>query len=182
MALKSTIFKATLQIADMDRPMYADHSLTIARHPSETDERMMVRLLAFALRVPADEQHGALTLAKGLSDADEPDLWQFDLDGTLLQWIETGQPDDRRLLKACGRSRSVVVYCYATSSSIWWAGIAGKLARARGLEVWRLDPAATKTLGEMVERTMQLQVTVQDGTVWIADASRSVELTPERLS
>jgi len=104
MALKATIFKANLQIADMDRSVYADHALTLARHPSETDERMMMRVFAFALNVPADDHRGALALAKGLSDTDEPDLWQHDLTGQLVHWVEVGQPDERRLLKASGRA------------------------------------------------------------------------------
>jgi len=99
MAIKSTIYKATLQVADMDRHYYADHALTIARHPSETDERMMMRCLAFALN--AGE---ALAFGKGLSDADEPDLWQRDLTGAIQLWIEVGQPDEKRILRACGRA------------------------------------------------------------------------------
>jgi uncharacterized protein YaeQ len=103
MALKSTIYKAELQIADMDRHYYADHALTIARHPSETDERMMVRVAAFALF--AQER---LEFCKGLSDTDEPDLWQKDLTGAIETWIEVGQPDERRIAKASGRSNEVV--------------------------------------------------------------------------
>jgi hypothetical protein len=102
MALKSTIYKAQLQIADMDRGLYADHALTLARHPSENDERLMMRVLAFALNVPADDHRGRLEFARGLSDTDEPDLWQHDLSGQLFHWIEVGQPDERRMLKAAG--------------------------------------------------------------------------------
>jgi uncharacterized protein YaeQ len=97
MALKSTIHKARLQIADMDRPLYADHSMTVALHPSETEERLMVRLLAFALNVPADDHDGALEAAGGLSDTDDPDLWQRDLTGRIVHWIEVGQPDAAEL-------------------------------------------------------------------------------------
>ena len=114
MALKATIFKADLQIADMDRNYYQDHALTLARHPSETDERMMVRLLAFAIH--ADE---ALTFTKGLFDTEEPDLWQKDLTGAIQLWIEVGQPDEKRILKACGRSEQVIVYSYGATSHIW---------------------------------------------------------------
>lgn len=181
MALKATIHKASLQIADMDRQLYADHALTIARHPSETDERMMMRLLAFALNVPADDHRGALVFAKSLWDADEPDLWQIALDGELLQWIECGQPDERRLMKACGRAARVRVYSYSASTPIWWQGLAGKLARARGLEVWQVEATQSRELAGLVERSMQLQVTVQDGTVWVGDGQRSVEISPRRL-
>lgn len=171
MALKATIFKADLQVADMDRHYYSDHALTIARHPSETDERMMVRLLAFALHAS-----DALVFGKGLSTDDEPDLWQKDLTGAIEQWIDVGQPDDRRLLKACRRAEQVVVYSYSNTSNIWWNQIAGKLERARNLQVFNLPSAATTELARMAKRTMQLQCTVQDGQIWIADGDASVHL------
>lgn len=181
MALKSTIFKAMLKIADMDRGVYVDRSLTIARHPSETDERMLMRVFAYALHTPASEDDGALQLAKGLSDGDEPDLWQKDLTGAIQQWIEVGQPDDRRLLKACGRAAAVKVYAYGASTPIWWSGIAGKLLRARGLEVWQVAPAESQALAELAARGMQLQFTIQDGSTWVSDQQRTVELSPRRL-
>ena len=178
MALKSTIYKAQLQIADMDRPLYADHNLTLARHPSETDERMMMRLLAFALAVPADDLRGRLEFAAGLSDTDEPDLWQRDLTGDLVQWIEVGQPDERRLAKACGRAERVRLWAYASSVPIWWSGIENKVARLANLEVWQVPTEASRELAELAARGMQLQVTVQEGQIWVGDASRSVTLEP----
>jgi uncharacterized protein YaeQ len=181
MALKATIFKATLQIADMDRSVYADHAVTIARHPSETDERMMVRLLALALHVPADTTQGTLEFAKGLWDPDEPDLWHKDLTSQIEHWVEVGQPDDKRLMKACGRAGRVTVISFSASTPIWWSGIKGKLTRARNLQAWAIDPAASQALAALAQRTMQLQVTVQDGSVWIGDGTRTVELTPQRL-
>ena len=171
MALKATIFKADLQVADMDRHYYADHALTIARHPSETDERMMVRLLAFALHA-----NDALAFGKGLSTDDEPDLWEKDLTGAIKQWIDVGQPDERRLLKACGRSEQVIVYSYSNTSNIWWNQMAGKLERARNLQVFNLPSAATSELARMARRTMQLQCTVQEGQILIADGDESVHL------
>lgn len=183
MALKATIFKARLQIADMDRGLYADHALTLARHPSETDERMMVRLLAFALHVPADDHDGALEFGKGLSDADEPDLIRRDLTGRILHWIEVGQPDDKRLLRAAGRADRVTVLAYGTSAPIWWGGIAGKLARAANVDVWQVPAAPSQALASLAQRTMQLQATVQDGLVWLGDGEQhSVELQLERLN
>ena len=113
MALSSTICKATLQIADTDRNYYADHALTIARHPSETDERMMMRLLAFALNA-----HEHLAFGRGLS-TDEPDLWQKDLTGAIVHWIEVGQPDEKSLLRACGRAERVTVYSYGNRAELW---------------------------------------------------------------
>jgi uncharacterized protein YaeQ len=182
MALKATIFKARVQLADMDRGLYADHALTLARHPSETDERLLMRVLAFALNVPADDRDGTLESGKGLSDADEPDLVHRDLTGQVRHWIEIGQPDDKRLLRACGRADRVSVYAYAASTPIWWSGIANKVARAANLEVWQVDAAQSQALAALVQRTMNLQVTVQDGTAWVGDGETSVEVTPQRLN
>ena len=175
MALKSTIFKAELQIADMDRHYYADHALTIARHPSETDERMMLRVLAFALQ--ADE---GLALCKGISDTDEPDLWVKDLTGDILRWIELGLPDERRVLKACGRARQVVVYAYGGSAArIWWEGVANKLQRAANLTVFNVAPDAMQALGAMARRSMRLQATIQDGQVMLSGDDGMVTVEPE---
>jgi uncharacterized protein YaeQ len=171
MALKATICKAAVQIADMDRNYYADHALTVARHPSETDERMMVRLLAFALNA-----HEHLAFGKGLSDADEPDLWRKDLTGAIAHWIEVGQPDEKRLLRACGRAARASVYAYGASVELWWTPIAEKLARAKNLAVWRVPAEASQALAKLAARGMQLQCTVQDGQVWFSNESETVQM------
>jgi len=181
MAIKSTVFKAALQIADMDRGLYADHPLTLARHPSETDERMMVRVLAFALNVPADDHDGALLFGRGISDTDEPDLWQHSLAGELRHWVEVGQPDDRRLARACGRADRVTLYCYSAASSIWWAALQGKVARLSNLAVWQLPAEQSRELAELAERSMQLQITIQDAQIWVGNGRRSVEVHPQAL-
>jgi uncharacterized protein YaeQ len=181
MALKSTIYKANLQIADMDRGLYADHALTLALHPSETEERLMVRLLAFALAVPPDNDDGALVFARGLSDTDEPDLWRHGLDGTLREWIEVGQPDDRRLVRACGRAERVTLWAYAASVPVWWAGIANKLTRLSNLKVWQIPAAQSQALAALAERSMQLQVSVQDGQVFVVGGDRTAEIHPQLL-
>jgi uncharacterized protein YaeQ len=181
MALKSTIYKANLHLADMDRQVYGEHALTLALHPSETEERLMVRVLAFALQVPADELHGTLQFARGLSDTDEPDLWRKDLTEQLMQWIEVGQPDDRRLAKACARADRVAIYAYGSAVPVWWAGIENKLTRLRNLDVWRLLPEQAQALAGLAQRSMQLQVQVQDGHVWISNEHGSVELQPQAL-
>ena len=166
MALKSIIYKAELQIANMDRHYYADHALTIARHPSETDQRMMVRLLAFALY--AEER---LEFCKGLSDTDEPDLWQKDLTGRIEKWIDVGQPDERRILKACGRADQVVVIVYAGRvGDIWWQQVRGKLERARNLTVLSLGDGVGDALATLAQRTMRLQCTIQEEQVWVGAA------------
>lgn len=181
MALKSTVYKAALQVADMDRNHYRDHPLTLALHPSETEERLMMRVLAHALQAPSGDTDTPLLQARGLSDSDEPDLWQHDRTGALLHWIEVGHPDDRRLAKACGRSERVTVYAYAASTPVWWQGIAGKVARLANLAIWQIDTHASQALAALATRSMQLQVTVQDGLVWVSDGQNSVELQPVRL-
>ncbi|TFW09394.1 YaeQ family protein [Oxalobacteraceae bacterium OM1] len=175
MALKATIFKADLNIADMDRHYYGSHALTIARHPSETDERMMMRVLAFALH--ASE---SLAFGKGLSADDEPDLWQKDLTGAVQLWIDVGQPDERRLLKACGRAEQVVVYSYS-GTQVWWGQMGSRLERARQLKVYAVAPEASQALGALAQRTMQLQCTIQDGQVWFTAGEASVHLEPVLL-
>jgi uncharacterized protein YaeQ len=182
MAIKATIYKANLQIADMDRNVYVDHAVTIARHPSETDERMMIRLLALALNLPASADHGALELAKDLWETDEPALWHKDLTGEIKHWIDIGQPDEKRLLRASGRADRVSVLSYSASTPIWWAGIAGKVARAGNIEAWQIEPSQSQALAGLAARTMQLQLSVQDGSCWLGDGDRSIEITPVRLN
>jgi uncharacterized protein YaeQ len=171
MALKSTIFKAELQIADLDRHYYGTHALTVARHPSETDERMMVRILAYALHATE-----SLVFGKGLSADDEPDLWQKDLTGAIAHWIDVGQPDERRIMKACGRAERVWVYTYSAASSIWWNQIASKLERARNLSVFQLAPADSQALAKFAQRGMQVQCMIQDGQVWMNGDGENVPI------
>jgi uncharacterized protein YaeQ len=170
MALKSTICKALLSIADIDRGYYRDHTLTLARHPSETDERMMVRLLAFALY--ADD---ALEFGRGLSTDDEPDLWRRDLTGTILQWIDVGLPDERGVRKACGRAREVRILAYGgRAATLWWQANREALARQERLAISEVTLDASRALAQMAERSMQLQVTIQEGHVLVADGTVSV--------
>jgi uncharacterized protein YaeQ len=172
MALKATIFKAELRIANVDRNYYHDHALTIARHPSETDERMMVRLLAFA--VHADE---ALAFGKGLSTDDEPDLWRKDLTGAIDTWIDVGQPDERLIRKACGRARQVFIYCYGgRGADIWWNQVGPGLERVTNLTVLNVPGASSQTLSRLAQRNMLLHCTIQDGHIWMADSDNTVEV------
>ncbi len=176
MAVKATVFKAALQIADLDRHYYADHALTLARHPSETDERMMVRLLAFALY--ASE---ALIFGKGLSNDEEPDLWQKDLTGAIERWIEVGLPDERAIRKACGRAAQVVVISYGRAAPIWWNENRDKLQRLDNLTVLNLPPENTQALAALASRTMQLQCTLQEGHVMITSEAGMIEVEPAIL-
>ena len=182
MALKATIHKAQLQIADMDRGVYADHVVTIARHPSEADERMMIRVLAFALNVLGDDNAGQLELAKDLWDVDEAALWHKDYTEAIQHWIDVGQPDDKRLMRAAGRAERVSVYSFSSSTPVWWKGLQSKITRADNIAVWQIEAEQSQALARLAERTVQLQVTVQDGTVWLSTGKESVEITPKRLN
>ena len=177
MVLSSTIFRCVLQISDLDRAYYQTHSLTIARHPSETDERMMVRLLAFALN--ADEH---LSFTRGLSQDDEPDLWQRSRSGDITLWVEIGQPDERRIKKGCARSERMAIYCVQhRSAGIWWNKISARLERFAHLSVFRLPDGIGEQLALLAERNMDLQCTVQDGEIWFSNKSTSLHFTLEQL-
>ena len=169
MALKSTIYKLELSVADIDRQYYETHTLTLARHPSETDERMMVRVIAFALHA-----HEHLTFGKGLSDDAEPALRLDSLSGETELWIDVGQPDERRVRKACGQAKAVAVYCYAPRSSrLWWEQNVAGFARHHNLTVKELGVG---DIDRLVERNMALQCTIDGGLVWLADDQRQVEV------
>jgi len=174
MALKSTVVKAELQISDMDRHYYATHNLTVAQHPSETDARLMVRLLAFAMH--ADER---LEFGRGLSQDDEPDLWRKELTGEILLWIDLGQPDEARIRKACGRSRQVVLFTYGgRSSDIWWEKNAASLARSRNLTVIDIPIEVVEQLTEMMVRGMRLNVMIQDGELQVLGGDVTIDIKP----
>lgn len=174
MALKATIVKAELQVSDMDRHYYASHNLTLAQHPSETDERLMVRLLAFALH--ADER---LEFGRGLSDEDEPALWRRDYTGEIEQWIELGQPDESRIRKACARAQQVVVVNYGgRAAEVWWSKNAATLARLKNLTVLDIDADSLDAITTLLDRGMRLTAMIQDGELQLMDTTRSIALRP----
>ena len=175
MASNATIFKATLQIADMDRQYYQDHTLTLARHPSETDERMMVRLLAFALHA-----HEALSFGRGVSAEEEPAIWLKDLTGAIDLWIEVGQPDDKTIRRACGRAKQVCIYTYGgRGADQWWEKNLAALKRLNNLIVMNLPLDGSRALTTLAHPSMQLQCTIQEGQIWMADGANTahIELT-----
>lgn len=173
MALKSTIYKAEIQISDMGRGYYGDHSLTIARHPSETDERMMVRILAFALHA-----QGALVLGDSIGNDDEPSLWQKDLTGAIQLWIDVGQPDEKRIRRACGRAAQVFIYAYGGGHGVdvWLDQIRSGIERFRNLTIINLPAGAPEDLAGLAQRSMKLQFTIQDNQVWVSDDRETVHL------
>ncbi len=172
MALKATVFKAQLQVSDMDTNYFRDHSLTIARHPSETDERMMLRVLAFACN--ASE---TLAFGEGLSTDDEPDLWERDLTGAIDLWIDVGQPEEKLLRRASGRARQVVVYTYGGQvAELWWRKNQINLERIRNLTVMNLPLVVSRALAALAQRSMQLRCVMQEQHIWLSDESHEVEI------
>ncbi len=177
MAIKATVYKADLQIADMERHYYQNHALTLAQHPSETEERMMVRLLAFALHA-----HEYLEFGQGMTDEDAADLWQKDLTGAIELWIDVGIPDEKLIRKACGRARQVVVYSYGGRvADLWFEQNRAQFARQKNLAIINLPPGSTRQLPKLVRRTMDLQCTIQDGQVWLSDGETSIEVERVKL-
>jgi len=163
-ALKSTIYKIAMQITNMDTHYYEDHSITLASHPSENEARLMVRLLAFALN--ASE---SLKFGNGLSDPNEADVWEKDLTGDVKLWIDMGQPDEKTILKACGKSEKVKIYSYTRSPNLWWDPISTKLTRAKNLTVYAVNADSVDALAHLVDRSMNLLFSIQDGEIWVRD-------------
>jgi uncharacterized protein YaeQ len=164
MASKGTIYRAELEVVDMNRNYYATHRLVMACHPSETGERLMVRLLAFALN-----GHERLEFGKGISDSDEPDLWLKDLTGAVQLWIELGHPDEKTLSKALGRSSRVIVYTYSTNPKLWWDSLKDRFEKEEKLSGFHVSARSAKDLARLAEPSMSLQCSVQDGEIWVRD-------------
>ncbi len=172
MALNSTIYKADLNIANMDTHYYASHVLTLARHPSETEERLMVRLMAFMLFATE-----SLTFGKGLSDEDAPDLWQKDLTDAIELWIEVGLPSERDIKKACGKSNQVAVVLYGGRvADMWWTQNSKALLKLKNLCVINL--AETEALASICTRNMQISCNIQDEQFFISSDAGNIENTP----
>jgi uncharacterized protein YaeQ len=169
-AINSTIFKANLQIADMERHYYHEHALTIAQHPSETDERMMISLMAFGLHA-----HEYLEFGQGMTNEDEADLWQKDLRSVIEMWIDVGIPDEKLIRKACGRANQVVVYCYGGRVvDTWFTQNRAGFERLKNLTVINLPIETTSAIAKMAQRKMQLNVTIQDDQVWLGNGDEIV--------
>jgi uncharacterized protein YaeQ len=184
MATKATIFKVNLSVADIDHSYYADHNLTLARHPSETDERMMMRLLALSLNAHQLNDlcggDGQLVFGAGLSDPDEPDVWLKDFTGQTKLWVEVGQPEEKPISRACSKSENVVIYAYNHAAEVWWKGIQNKLSRMDKLTVYRVDSDISQALSAWAERSMQIQATIQDGHLMLSCEKGTIEIVCER--
>jgi len=174
MAQKATIYKVELSVCDMDRHYYETHKLTVAKHPSETDERLMVRMLAFALNA-----HEHLEMTKGLSSDDEPDIWQKSLSGELELWVALGLPAEKVVRQSCGKANEVIVYCYGgRTADMWWDKIKNSTTRFDNLQVINFSEKDTGALGRLASRAMKLQVNIQDDEVMVSAEDSIVYVTP----
>ncbi|QOL25657.1 YaeQ family protein [Thalassotalea sp. LPB0316] len=177
MALKATIFKVDLSISDMDKHYYADHALTIARHPSESDKRMMLRIIAFAFNA-----HEQLEFTKGLSDVDTPDLWQKNYSGEIELWIELGQPSEQRIKKGCNQAVQMMVYSYDNNAfDEWWKKEQNALNMRKNLTITTVSETTIEQLADLVERQMQIQVTIQDGQAWFSVNNQTIEVSLNKV-
>lgn len=175
MALKATIFKANVDISDLDRHYYASHTLTLARHPSENDERMMLRLFAWCLYAS-----DRLEFTRGLSSGEEPEIWQHYDHGRPEIWIELGLPDEKRLKKAVSQSSKVVLFTYQSrAAAVWKQQNLDKLSHLKNLTIWHASDEQLMQLAAFAQRNMSLQVTLQEGVIWLSDGSNSVEIELE---
>jgi uncharacterized protein YaeQ len=183
MALSATIFKCHLSIADVDHGYYAEHTLTLARHPSETDERMMIRLVALAFDAHLVQTlcagDGEIGFGAGLSSPDDPDVRLVDFTGRKRLWIEVGQPLERPLLKASQQADAVHVYAHGPAAEVWWRAEQAKIARLPKVGVWRIPAAQSQELATLAERSMQLQATIQDGAALVSGKARTVTVEPQ---
>jgi len=176
MAQKATIYKAELSVSDMDRHYYETHNLTIAKHPSETDDRLMLRLIAFALN--ANEQ---LEFAKGISTDDEPDIWQKSLSGELELWVTLGLPSEKIVRQSCGKADEVIIYCYGgRTAEMWWDKIQNSTTRFDNLQVINLSENDVSELGKQASRSMRMQVNIQDGEVMVSVNDGVIYITPDK--
>ena len=177
MASNATIYKAAIHVADIDRQYYGDHALILARHPSETDERIMVRLLAFMMHA-----HEALSFGRGLSSEEEPVLWHKDLTGAIDLWIEVGQPEEKTIRRACGRAKQVCVYTYGgRGADQWWANNLTALDRLSNLSVMNLPLDGCRALTTLARPSMQLQCTVHERQIWMTDGEHNAHIELMRL-
>ncbi len=176
MALKPTIYKATVNIVDMNRDIYSTEKLTLALHPSETETRMMVRLMAFVLNYDQD-----LSFTKGLSSTDEPDLWIVRPDGSIPCWIEVGQASPERLRKAVSKADKIRLYAYGSETDIWWSKQGSAISELPKTEVFQLPAEQVEPLSQLCDRNMELTVTLSEEQLFVSSGEHQFEITLSQL-
>lgn len=176
MAIKATVIKLDLTISDMDRDYYQQHSLTMAQHPSETEQRLILRTIAFTLFA-----HEDLQFTKGLSEDSEPDLWQKNLIDDVELWIDLGQPDEKRIRKACHKAKKVIILSYGDNAAgMWWKSVESKAKTFKNLSVYHIGTEQYNALDQLMQRHLLLNATIQDGELWLSDDKHSLHITPSQ--
>ena len=176
MAIKATVIKLDLTISDMDRDYYQQHTLTMAQHPSETEQRLILRTIAFTLFA-----HEDLQFTKGLSEDSEPDLWQKNLIDDVEVWIDLGQPDEKRIRKACHKAKKVIILSYGdNAASMWWKNVEGKAKGFKNLSVFHIGTELYNSLNQLMQRHLVLNATIQDGELWLSDDQHSLHVIPQQ--
>ncbi len=176
MAISSTINKVSLSIANMDTHHYQIHELTVAQHPSENNFRFMIRLIAFSINA-----HEQLSFTKGMNNDDEPELWKKTLTDEIELWIDFGQLDEKRVRKACGRAKQVIIYTYHEGkASVWWQQQQDKYQRFKNLSVIQIN--AEDGIESLLQRSMQLQCNIQEEVMYLSDDNEAHTITFTKLT
>ena len=170
MALKATIYKANLSISNMDLNYYQDHTLILARHPSESQSRMMFRVLAFSFLAQEEPE-----FTKGLSSENEPELWCHNLSGEITHWIELGQPSEKRIRQGCSKADQVTIFTYQPyAGTEWFRSMENKIQRFKELQVVHFSILENQSLEDLVQRNMELSCTIQDNQIWLSSENHRV--------
>ncbi len=170
MALPPTIYRASIQLSDLDRNCYEHLQVTVAQHPSEKPERLVARLLAYALCY----QEG-LVFTKGICAGDEPDLWLKGPDGRVLLWLEVGLPEAERLVKAARHAEQVVLFACGSGRWRWEAAQLERLARVKNLSVFGLEQEFLEQLVTRLKRGIDWTLTRTEGTLYLTLADEGLE-------
>ena len=176
MALKPTIYKFRISLTDMNRDYYDSFNLTVAQHPSETEQRLMIRIIAYILNA-----HPDLKFGKGLSDEEEASLWQINYSDEINVWVELGQPDEKRLKKACNQAKQVKLYTYGSSSGTWWSGAKNNLKKFDRLSIELFEQTTCDALVKLLRRNMEFQCSIQDGQLWLSSGDETLLVETETL-
>jgi len=176
MALKASIYKVNIELANMDQHYYDSLQLTIARHPSETEQRLMVRIVSFILNA-----HPNLKFGKGISNEDEAAIWQINYSGEIELWIELGQIEEKRLKKACNKAKEVKLYCYGSSTEIWWSETKKVLNKFDSLTVEKFNQSTINSLIKLISKTMEFQCSIEDGQLWLTSGNETILIETEKL-
>jgi uncharacterized protein YaeQ len=164
MALSATVYTLDIDLADSDRGVYETLSLRVARHPSESDDYLVARILAYCL----EYTEGIAFSRGGLSDPDEPPITVRDLTGALQAWIDIGAPDASRLHKACKLAPRVAVYIHKDPTQLLRNLSGERIHRASALELYALDRQLVSELVARLERRMAFAVSINEREIYLS--------------